>query len=145
MTETEPSETAGTANPVEVNDLVKLSIEPVGDGDWFYFNVGAAGVLTVRAEHQPAEIDLAVRMLDADRRVVSDWKATPRPGGVLDVSFDVPAAGAYWLEIRDGYNDGHAPQPIDVALSFAAQKRIFTNPTMRRARPARFRRQAACG
>ena len=64
-------------------------------------------------------------MLDADRRVVADWKGTPRPGGVLDVAFDVPAAGAYWLEIWDGYNDGHSPQPIDVALSFAAQEDLY--------------------
>src|SRR6202011_511245 len=63
--------------------------------------------------------------LDAERRVVGDWKVTPRPGGVLNASFDVPTPGAYWLEGRDGNNDGHPAQPIDLALSFVGQEDAY--------------------
>ena len=122
VAEVEPDNTPATAVPVGVNDRVKLAIDPVGDGDWLYFTAGAAGTITVKAASEPANIDLVVQLLDADRRVVAGWQGTPRPGGALDAAFDVPAPGAYWLEVRDNANDAASPQPIDLALGYTAQE-----------------------
>ena len=120
--EIEPNSSFGSANSVNVNTAVDLSIEQPGDGDYFYFNTGAAGVLSFYTGNQPPEIDLVMRMLNADGQDVTGWVATPRPGGVLEGWFDIPAPGAYWLEVRDNYNDAASPSRIALDLAFAPQE-----------------------
>jgi uncharacterized caspase-like protein len=120
--EIEPNSSFGSANSVNVNTAIDLSIEQPGDGDYFYFNTGAAGVLAFYTGNQPPELDLVIRMLNAEGQDITGWVATPRPGGVLEGWFDVPAPGAYWLEVRDNYNDAASPARVALELSFAPQE-----------------------
>src|SRR6185436_12284102 len=71
--EVEPNNSFGSANPVEVNTTIDLSIDQPGDGDYFYFRAGAAGVLSFYTGTQPPEVDLVVRMLNADGQDVTGW------------------------------------------------------------------------
>jgi hypothetical protein len=124
-TEIEPNGSFGSANPIDVNATVDLSIDAVGEVDYFYFRTGAAGVLSFYSGNPPPEVDLTVRMLNADGQDITGWVATPRPGGVLEGWFDVPSPGAYWLEVRDGYNDAASPARIALDLSFAPQEDLY--------------------
>jgi hypothetical protein len=119
--EAEPNSTIGTANPLELDSRVQLTLDPVGDGDYFYFNVGSGGELHLLSEAVPAEIDLAARILDANGRDVASWVTAPRPGGVLDAVIDLPDAGAYWLEVRDNYNDAGSGGWVNLAVAFSAE------------------------
>lgn len=119
--ESEPNSTIGTANPLELDSRVQMTLDPVGDGDYFYFNVGSGGELRLLSEAVPAEIDLAARILDANGRDVAGWVTAPRPGGVLDAVVDLPDAGAYWLEVRDNYNDAGSAGAVSLAVSFLAE------------------------
>ena len=121
-TETEPNQSPASANPIAVNSVVKLRIDPIGDADWFYFTSGAAGVLNVASPSPPKDLDLAIRLLDAERRVVSDWKVAPRQGGHLDTGIDLPAPGAFWLEVRDGTNDATSQDAATLTLSLQPQE-----------------------
>ena len=123
--EIEPNSSFGSANPVNVNTAIDLSIEQPGDGDYFYFNTGAAGVLSFYTGNQPTEIDLVIHMLNADGQDITGWVATPRPGGALEGWFDVPSPGAYWLEVRDNYNDAASPGRIALDLTFAPQEDLY--------------------
>ena len=64
-------------------------------------------------------------MLNADGQDITGWVATPRPGGVLEGWFDVPSPGAYWLEVRDNYNDAASPGRSRLDLSFAPQEDVY--------------------
>jgi hypothetical protein len=118
----EPNQSPAGANPIAVNSAVKLTIDPVGDVDWFYFTSGAAGALHIAGPSQSKDLDLAIRLLDAERRVVSDWKVAPRPGGDLNAVIDLPAPGAFWLEVRDGSNDAASQVAATLTLSLQPQE-----------------------
>jgi hypothetical protein len=119
--EAEPNQSPAGANPILVNSAVKLTVDPVGDADWFYFTSGAAGVLHI-ASPSPKDLDLTIRLLDAERRVVSDWKAAPRPGGDLVADLDLPSPGAFWLEVRDAANDAASQETAMLTLSLTPQE-----------------------
>jgi uncharacterized caspase-like protein len=121
FSEIEPNNSFGSASPIEANATVDLSIEATGDADYLYFRAGSAGVLSFYGG-APPEIDLVMRMLNADGADMTGWVSAPRPGGVLEGWFDIPSPGAYWLEVRDGYNDSGSPARIALDLSFAPQE-----------------------
>lgn len=118
VVEAEPNGTYGTATPVELKTRVKLTIAPRGDADWFYFTAASRGELHATVDETPEEIDVVVRLYDADRNVVANWQGAPRPGGALDAVIDIPDAGTYWLEVRDGSDNGETVTPIELALDF---------------------------
>ena len=118
----EPNDTFGSATPVAANADIRFTIAPRGEADWIYFRAESAGVLNFSTAMQPPEIDLALRILNADGADVSGWISSPRPGGVLEGWYDIPAPGAYWLELRDGYNDAESAAPIDLKLAFTPQE-----------------------
>lgn len=120
--EAEPNNSFGTARPIATNAELTLSIAPRGDADWVYFTTGSGGVLSFATGDQPPEIDLTMRLFDGDGRDMTGWTTTPRPGGVLEGSFDIAGPGNYRLEIRDAHNDAESPAPIRLTLGFEPQE-----------------------
>jgi hypothetical protein len=108
-----------TATRIKLDAAIEAAIMPKGDNDHYRFEVPLAGALTVSAKQMPATIDLVARLLDANLQVVADWQVAPRPGGDLDVVFDVPRPGTYTLVTADNYNDAEAPQPFWISLAYA--------------------------
>jgi uncharacterized caspase-like protein len=125
VVEYEPNNSFGSANPIGANAALSFGLDPVGDADFLYFKAEAGGTMSFQSSGQPPEIDLAIRVLNADGVVVRDWFVAPRPGGVLEGWFDVPAPGAYWLEIRDNYNDAASPAVAYLDLAFTPQDDLY--------------------
>jgi hypothetical protein len=114
----EPNNAFGEATPVEISGETPAQILPVGDGDWHVFYADGPGELDVEIDGVPENLDVAFRVLNADRAEIQYWINAPRQGGVTDGTVSIPAAGWYWMEIRDGNNDARSPQTFTVKRAF---------------------------
>lgn len=119
------------------NDTWRIAILPRGDHDLARLPIGRSGTLSVRARSLPAEIDLAARLLDRDRNIISNWTTAPRPGGDFEMISDIARPGIYLLEVADGSSDAESPEGIDLALDFTPSPDLYEpNETMGAAREA---------
>ena len=118
--EQEPNNKFGQANQVAPLTETKGAIMPKGDVDWYGFEVGHQGELSVLFPDPPAELDIAFRVWNAEKSAITSWFAAPRPGADNLSVVDLPAAGRYLLEVRDGRNDQGTPSPYSMRLTFAA-------------------------
>jgi hypothetical protein len=98
---------------------IHASILPRGDSDWYRLQVPGRGRLRLRVNDPPRELDVVVRLWDADKGVVSDWLSPTAVGGPLDAHVDLPAAGEYRLEVRDGGDDARSPAPYSLRVDLA--------------------------
>jgi len=119
VTETEPANNGfGAATMVSIDGTASGLIGKKGDVDFWRVRAPRRGALSVRSSAVPPEVDLAVRLWDANRDALSGWVAAPKPGGAIETVFDLPAGGDYRLEIRDGRNDASSDATYRVALEF---------------------------
>ena len=79
---------------------------------------GKPGWLDVEISGVPENLDVVYRLLDAERNEIQYWVSPPRVGGVTTGSTKLPAAGWYWMEIRDSNNDARSPYPFTVKRWF---------------------------
>jgi hypothetical protein len=114
----EPNNSFGEATPVEINGETPAHILPLGDADWQVFYAPGPGNLDVAITQVPETLDIAFRVLSAERAEIQYWVAAPRPGGDNTATIAIPAAGWYWMEIRDGNNDARSPKPFKVSRVF---------------------------
>jgi len=114
----EPNDGFGHAAPLKLGQAVEATILPQGDTDWYALDAPAAGSFAVTVDNVDPALDVVVRLLDAEARVVGDWQGPPRKGGVTEALFKVPAAGAYRLQVSDGNNDARARSPYRLEVQF---------------------------
>jgi len=114
----EPNNAFGEATPVEITGETVAHILPLGDGDWHVFHADGPGELDVAIDGVPENLDIAFRLLNADRAEIQYWVSAPRPGGLTSGTVAIPAAGWYWMEIRDGNNNARSPLPFTVTRTF---------------------------
>jgi hypothetical protein len=114
----EPNDMFGEATPVEITGETVAHVLPIRDGDYHVFYADGPGELDVTIEGVPEALDISFRILNAEEQEIQYWINAPRPGGVTTGTVAIPAAGWYWMEIRDGNNDARSPQPFTV-------KRVF--------------------
>jgi hypothetical protein len=114
----EPNNFFGEATPVEITGETTAHILPLGDGDWHVFYAPAGGELDVEIDEVPENLDVAFRVLDAERNEIQFWIAAPRPGGLTTGTVPLPRAGWYFMEIRDGSNDARSPAPFIIRRNF---------------------------
>ena len=118
--EQEPNDSFGEANPIAPHTEAKGAIVPKGDSDWYSFEVGHQGELVVLFPDPPAELDMAVRVWTADKAALTSWYYASAAGADFLGVIDLPTAGRYVLEVRDGKNDQSTPTPYSMRLTFAA-------------------------
>jgi uncharacterized caspase-like protein len=123
--ETDGNTTFGTAQVVGPNDKVRIAIAPVGDREFLRFNVQQNGRLVVQAPEVPADIDLALRLLNANGDEVYYWVVAPRPGGEFYAEFDIGRPGAYWLEIGDGNGDAASTDRFNLSLQYLVDADLY--------------------
>lgn len=116
----EPNNAFGEATPVEISGETRAHILPRGDADWHVFYAPSAGELDVEIDEVAENLDVAFRVLDAERSEIQYWISAPRPGGVTTGTIPIPAPGWYWMELRDGNNDERSTQPFKVSRVFRA-------------------------
>lgn len=114
----EPNNFFGEATPVEISGETQAHILPRGDADWHVFYAPSAGELDVEIEEVADNLDIAFRLLDAERNEIQYWINAPRPGGVTTGTVAIPAPGWYWMELRDGSSDERSTQPFWVNRVF---------------------------
>lgn len=115
----EPNNSYADAKPLRLGGEIPFNILPRGDKDWFRIDAPTAGELTTLIDFGPKNLDLYYRVWNSDRKVLLDWVAPYRKGGLTEGFADLPAAGTYFLEISDGSND-------DRSIEHAVLKTIFT-------------------
>ena len=86
----------------------------MADADFHVFYAPGPGELDVTIDEVPEALDIAFRVLNADYSEIQYWIAAPRPGGVTTGTVAIPAAGWYWMEVRDGSNDARSPEAFRI-------------------------------
>ena len=114
----EPNNATGEATQVELEGETFAHILPLNDADFHVFYAPGPGALDVAITDVPETLDISFRVLNADYAEIQYWIAAPRPGGDTTGTVTIPAAGWYWMEIRDGYNDARSPQPFRITRTF---------------------------
>ncbi len=113
----EPNNTYGQAVPIKLGEPLATNILPQGEEDWYLIEAPAAGTFIVTAEEVDENLDVAVRLWNAEAGA-SDWVGPPRKGGVTEAAFKVPAAGHYRLEVADANNDARSKNPFRLKVDF---------------------------
>jgi hypothetical protein len=114
----ETNNSIGAAWPVAASGDLVASVFPRGDVDWYHVWVDASGMLSVNMTEVPVDIDMAMRLHNADGQVLQDWTVAARPGGDLAASFDLKQSGAYFLEVADSFGDAWSPKGFKMATRF---------------------------
>ncbi len=103
--EVEPNDRIGDATPIAATGSVGGAIAVQNDGDWYTFGVKNHGELQVRIGNVAPELDLVFRIYDAEFAWTHGWFSPLAKGGETLATADLPVAGQYYLEVRDGNND----------------------------------------
>ena len=112
-----PNDSPATAAPLTLGAPVLATILPAGDVDWYRVQVDHRGEMHLRIDQVPAELTIVARVWDADRRVLHNWMRPLRAGADNDVTFDLPRAGEYFLEVADNGRERSA-EPYRLTASF---------------------------
>lgn len=62
---------------------------------------------------------MAVRVLTPDGTLVRSWQSAKAAGAPAEFTVDVPQAGPYVLEVRDGYNNARSSAPYRLTVRFS--------------------------
>jgi hypothetical protein len=131
----EPNDTTTQATPLAFGAPVKFTILPKGDNDFSGVDTAHRGHMKAVAAGLP-DIQLTMRLYDADRNVVRDWTSAPAAGVDLTFEADLPKPGHYWLQVSDAYDDQRSVQPSTLTVSLApADDTMEPNDRPRDAKP----------
>ena len=114
----EPNDIFGTAAPVTPGSQWQSTILPRGDGDWYRLDFDGHGELSIAVRSVPEELDISLRLWNADKRALTNWYAPLKAGGDTDAVIDIPQSGSYVLEVRDGRDDSRSVKPFTTTVTF---------------------------
>jgi hypothetical protein len=115
---------------------VQTNILPQGDVDWHAVEVTHQGELQITASDVPANLDINLRVWNANKDTLSGWIAPLARGGDTSGFVDLPRAGRYYLEVADGGSDARSIQPFTLQTKFiAAADKGEPNNTLETATP----------
>jgi uncharacterized caspase-like protein len=117
----EPNNSVSEAVIVPPTSEWKAAIFPRGDTDWLAIDVDHPGELTLWASNSPEELDIHVRVQNADAKDVLGWTGPARQGGDVVGVADLPAPGRYFINVVDGNNNASSPELFDLSLTYIAQ------------------------
>lgn len=116
----EPNNSFGKAKPLSVGSTLQATILPRGDIDWYRLDVGGETKLSVLVDQVAPELDIVVRVWNADRRAISGWFKPEAKGGNTEGSVQLPEAGRYRIEVRDNYDDARTLTPYRLKVGIGA-------------------------
>jgi uncharacterized caspase-like protein len=121
----EPNNSFGMARVMPLNGTFAANILPRKDADWFRVQSVTPGEFAVTATNVPENIEVTVRLHDANGGVVGNWTGPTRPGGDTYAVFDLPAPGDYRLEVVDSRNDQRSIEPFNLTTAFTPSNDRF--------------------
>jgi tetratricopeptide (TPR) repeat protein len=98
----EPNDDIAHATPIRMGSPVEANIMDGGDADFYRFESGSGGDITVTLENTSTTLEPAVRVLDASRSAVTG-QANGNPGGHLKFSFKAEARALYYVHVAAHY------------------------------------------
>jgi hypothetical protein len=113
----EPNDSPGMAAPLTLGAPILATTLPAGDVDWYRVEVGHRGEMHLRIDQVPEQLTVVARVWNAERRVLHDWMRPLRAGADNDMTFDLPTAGEYFLEVKENGRE-RSPQPFRMTASF---------------------------
>jgi len=132
----EPNNAFGTAPTVGANAAWHSTILPIGDVDWYRVNVDRQGELTMRVSEVAENLDVSLRIWNGEKGAITGWYSPFAIGGDTEATVDLPAAGLYALEVRDGSNDQRSELPFVTTLSYRpTEDRFEPNNSIGTAKP----------
>ncbi len=114
----EPNDTLASAQPLAIGATVTSNILPRADADWYRVTAPRQGALVFTITEVPAALDIEVRVWNANGQPVTGVVSPPRAGADTTGLVDLPAAGDYWLEVRDGRDDARSERPYRLTVRF---------------------------
>ena len=114
----EPNDERLTATPLGFGQPVQAAILPKGDADFYRLDIARSGRITAHFTASPDNLDMAVRVLNADGAQVWGWQSAPDASQPFAAEAEVKAPGVYFLEVRDGHNDGRSVAPYTLTATF---------------------------
>ena len=112
----EPNAYFAEATPLTLGAPAQAYLLPAGDHDWYSFDVEGRAQVHVLISNVAEEMDMSFRAWNADKDVLLNWQGPPRAGADTDITFDVPKAGRYYLEVVDGGDNGRSPQAYSMLV-----------------------------
>ncbi len=91
----EPNNDENDAKPLAFSSSTKGRINPAGDADWFYVDVGGEGELLVSVTEAPSDLSYLVYLSDGNGNVVS---STYGSGESAHLTYTA-GAGRYYIEV----------------------------------------------
>ncbi len=116
----EPNDSFGTAAKLSNKQTWWSTIMPKGDVDWYQLQVDRQGELSVNITEVPKELDIYLRVWNANKHTISDWYGPLNKGGNTEMVFDLPVPGVYTMEMKDGSSDARSNNRFRVDISFQA-------------------------
>lgn len=110
----EPDDDIAHAAPIQAGSPVKANIMDGGDADFYKFESGAAGDMTVTIENTSTTLAPAVRVLDESRSDITGWQANANPGGHLKFTFKAAAKGTYYAQVGGNYGQSAGTYTLTV-------------------------------
>jgi len=126
----------GLADDFNLGDNFVGTISPKGDVDWLRMRASRPGELILSTKTAPSELNLAVRIWDTNGKHLTGWITASGNGADLRAVVDLPSAGDFVFEIRDGSNDAASDTAYEFELAFTPvpelneQQNSFARPTI---------------
>ena len=121
-----PAADAGESNdvfseaiPIQPDTPIQAYIFPKGDTDWYWFDMPGRARLHVLVTDVPTEMDMAIRIFNADAGVIHDWYVSPHPGEKTENTYDFKEPGRFYLQVADSYSDARSTAPYTLSFDIS--------------------------
>jgi hypothetical protein len=115
----EPNGRAAQAAPLILGEETQATILPIRDVDWFFVDVETQGELVIIVTQVPATLDVAFRVYNSNIDVLRDWFNPLTTGADNFGAVDLPAAGRYYIEVRDQGDNARSAATYTLVAEFA--------------------------
>ena len=117
----ESNETIGTATEVQATSKWSSSLLPMGDYDYYRFDVPVQGITTVQFSQVPSELLPSLRLHNAERSAITGWlKTSLRDGQSEAMVLDLAAPGRYFLSVANQDSKVRSFDPFQMSLKYDA-------------------------
>jgi len=111
----EPNDDIAHATPIRVGSPVEqANIMDGGDQDFYQFESGAAGDMTVTIQNDSTTLAPEARVLDSSRSDITGWKPNGNAGGHLKFSFKAAAKSVYYVDVGANYGQSAGSYTLTV-------------------------------
>ncbi len=117
----EPNNTIEEAKPIEFDQALDFTIQPVGDLDWYVVEAKEKGYLKLMASNVPEDLVLEFKVAqfkewegEKEKYITDNWINIPGAVMLLDT-------GHYYIVVKEEFDDAESDQKANLKVSFTPQ------------------------